>query len=57
MQEDMETAVMNLHSVFESLRAQADVLNESIEPRKYWLCWIIEIKCMHAVVHCLNLSH
>ncbi|ROL43166.1 Rac GTPase-activating protein 1 [Anabarilius grahami] len=31
--EDMETAVMNLHSVFESLRAQADVLNESIEPQ------------------------
>lgn len=28
---------MNLHSVFENLRAQADVLNESIEPRKYWL--------------------
>ncbi|CAM4677238.1 unnamed protein product [Leuciscus chuanchicus] len=33
MQEDMETAVINLHSVFESLRAQADVLNESIEPQ------------------------
>ncbi|NP_955925.1 rac GTPase-activating protein 1 [Danio rerio] len=29
----METAVMNLHSIFESLRAQADVLNESIEPQ------------------------
>uniref|UniRef100_A0A9J8A4H2 Rac GTPase-activating protein 1 n=1 Tax=Cyprinus carpio carpio TaxID=630221 RepID=A0A9J8A4H2_CYPCA len=29
----METAVINLHSIFESLRAQADVLNESIEPQ------------------------
>lgn len=33
--QDMETAVMSLHSVFEHLRAQVDVLNESIEPRKY----------------------
>ncbi|XP_065141455.1 rac GTPase-activating protein 1 [Paramisgurnus dabryanus] len=29
----METAVINLHSVFEHLRAQVDVLNESIEPQ------------------------
>ncbi|RXN05371.1 rac GTPase-activating 1 [Labeo rohita] len=29
----METAVINLHSLFESLRAQVDVLNESIEPQ------------------------
>uniref|UniRef100_A0A671NH91 Rac GTPase-activating protein 1 n=1 Tax=Sinocyclocheilus anshuiensis TaxID=1608454 RepID=A0A671NH91_9TELE len=29
----MDTAVINLHSIFESLRAQADVLNESIEPQ------------------------
>ncbi|XP_058619818.1 rac GTPase-activating protein 1 [Onychostoma macrolepis] len=29
----METAVINLHSIFESLRAQVDVLNESIEPQ------------------------
>lgn len=26
---------MSLHSVFEHLRAQAEVLNESIEPREY----------------------
>lgn len=35
--QDMETAVMNLHGVFEHLRAQVEVLNESIEPRKYLL--------------------
>ncbi|KAA0707286.1 Rac GTPase-activating protein 1 [Triplophysa tibetana] len=29
----MEIAVMSLHSVFEHLRAQAEVLNESIEPQ------------------------
>lgn len=39
----METAVINLHSLFESLRAQVDVLNESIEPRKYCL-WLENLK-------------
>ncbi|MCI4387576.1 hypothetical protein PGIGA_G00075790 [Pangasianodon gigas] len=29
----MEPAVMNLHSLFENLRAHVDVLNESIEPQ------------------------
>uniref|UniRef100_A0A672MH76 Rac GTPase-activating protein 1 n=1 Tax=Sinocyclocheilus grahami TaxID=75366 RepID=A0A672MH76_SINGR len=29
----METAVINLHSIFNSLQAQFDVLNESIEPQ------------------------
>ncbi|XP_016376418.1 rac GTPase-activating protein 1-like [Sinocyclocheilus rhinocerous] len=29
----MDTAVINLHSIFESMRAQVDVLNESIEPQ------------------------
>ncbi|XP_042606676.1 rac GTPase-activating protein 1-like [Cyprinus carpio] len=33
MQEDMETAVINLYSIFESMRAQVDVLSESIEPQ------------------------
>ncbi|XP_043080965.1 rac GTPase-activating protein 1 [Puntigrus tetrazona] len=31
--EDMDTAVISLHSMFDSLRAQVDVLNESIEPQ------------------------
>ncbi|XP_062314943.1 rac GTPase-activating protein 1 [Osmerus eperlanus] len=29
----METAVLNLHSVFDNLRSQVDILNESIEPQ------------------------
>lgn len=32
--EKMEPAVMNLHNLFENLRAQVDILNENIEPRK-----------------------
>lgn len=43
MQEDMETAVINLYSIFESMRAQVDVLSESIEPRKY-LLWFENLK-------------
>lgn len=43
IQEDMETAVINLHSIFESLRGQAYVLNDSIEPRKY-LLWFENFK-------------
>lgn len=30
----MESPVMNLYNQFQLLRAQVDVLNESIEPRK-----------------------
>ena len=29
----MDTAVMNLHSLFGNLRSHVDILNESIEPR------------------------
>lgn len=29
----MDTAVLNLHSVFDTLRSQVDILNESIEPQ------------------------
>lgn len=30
----MEPGVMNLHNLFENLRAYVDVLDESIEPRE-----------------------
>lgn len=30
----MESSVMNLNNQFQSLRAQVEALNESVEPRK-----------------------
>lgn len=37
----MEPSVMNLYNQFESLRAQVDGLNESIEPRKSFLLFVV----------------
>lgn len=47
----METAVLNLQSLYDKLRMQADLLNENVEPSESFMVigFIVTIHCLRQV--------
>lgn len=38
----METAVLNLHNLYDKMRSQVEVLNEDIEPSKLFMFFVLQ---------------